>query len=159
MYSQVVHQASGIRRFWFGVSLQSPLRPILRSGNRSLNSLEMPLLASAFPNILPHVTCGQPAGRERATQLVSNCRGARLMGIRNQGSPCIIPLLWCLLAKSRTVIIAVAASSSVVQILHQRSQTVGLLSFESSRKASGECGPVAWSRIATVDLGHREHLK
>ena len=25
MYSQVVHQASGIRRFWFGVSLLPPL--------------------------------------------------------------------------------------------------------------------------------------
>jgi len=48
----------------------------------SLNSLEMPLLASAFSSVLPHVICGQPAGRECATQLVNNCRGARLMGIR-----------------------------------------------------------------------------
>jgi len=33
IYSQVVHQPSGIRRFWFGVSLLSPLRPIHRNGN------------------------------------------------------------------------------------------------------------------------------
>ena len=48
----------------------------------SSNSLEMPLLASAFSSVLPHVICGQPTGRECASQLVSNCRGARLMGIR-----------------------------------------------------------------------------
>ena len=42
----------------------------------------MPLLADAFTSVLPHVICGQPVGRECATQLVSNCRGARLMGIR-----------------------------------------------------------------------------
>jgi len=40
----------------------------------SLNTLEMPLLASAFSSVLPNVTCGQPAGREFATQLVSNFR-------------------------------------------------------------------------------------
>ena len=33
MYSQVVHRPSGIRRFWFGGSLLSPLRPVLRDGN------------------------------------------------------------------------------------------------------------------------------
>jgi len=48
----------------------------------SLNSLEKPLPVSAFSSALPHVICGQPAGRECATQLVHNCRGARLMGIR-----------------------------------------------------------------------------
>jgi len=47
----------------------------------SLNSLEIPLLASAFSSVLPHVICGQPTGRECATQLFNNCRGARLMGI------------------------------------------------------------------------------
>jgi hypothetical protein len=44
------------------------------------NSFEMPLLLSAFPNVLPKVICGQPIGREFDTQPVSNCRGARLMG-------------------------------------------------------------------------------
>jgi len=39
IYSQVVHQPSGIRRFWFGVSLLSPLRPILRNGNPLLKFL------------------------------------------------------------------------------------------------------------------------
>jgi len=39
MYSPVVHQPSGIRRFWFGVSLLSPLRPILRNGNPLLKFL------------------------------------------------------------------------------------------------------------------------
>jgi len=34
IYSQVVHEPSGIRRFWFGVSLLSPLRPILLNGNQ-----------------------------------------------------------------------------------------------------------------------------
>jgi len=75
--------------------------------NHSSNSLEMPLRLSAFEleleleleliqtqmaqkpmlraevfsTALPQVICGQPAGRECATQLLSNCRGARLMGI------------------------------------------------------------------------------
>ena len=39
IYSQVVHQPSGSRRFWFGVSLLSPLRPILRNGNPFLKFL------------------------------------------------------------------------------------------------------------------------
>jgi len=39
IYTQVVHQPSGIRRFWFGVSLLSPLRPILRNGNPLLKFL------------------------------------------------------------------------------------------------------------------------
>ena len=40
IYSQVVHQPSGIRRFWFGVSrLLSPFRPILRNGNPLLKFL------------------------------------------------------------------------------------------------------------------------
>ena len=39
IYSQVVDQPSGIRRFWFGVSLLSPLRPILRNGNPLLKFL------------------------------------------------------------------------------------------------------------------------
>ena len=39
IYSQVVHQPSGIRGFWFGVSLLSPLRPILRNGNPLLKFL------------------------------------------------------------------------------------------------------------------------
>ena len=38
----------------------------------SLNSLEMPLLASAFSSALPHVICGQPTGRECATQLLTS---------------------------------------------------------------------------------------
>jgi len=33
----------------------------------SLNSLEMPLLASAFSSVLPHVICAQPTGRECVT--------------------------------------------------------------------------------------------
>ena len=49
--------------------------------NHSQNSLEMPLRLSAFSNVLPQVICGQPTGRECATKLVSNCRGARLMSI------------------------------------------------------------------------------
>ena len=40
----------------------------------SLNSLEMPLLASAFSSALPQVICGQPTGRECATQLVNKCQ-------------------------------------------------------------------------------------
>ena len=39
IHSQVIHQLSGIRRFWFRVSLLSPLRPILRSGNPLLKFL------------------------------------------------------------------------------------------------------------------------
>jgi len=39
IYSQVIHQPSGIRRFWFGVSLLSPLWPILRNGNPLLKFL------------------------------------------------------------------------------------------------------------------------
>ena len=35
----------------------------------SSNSLEMSLLASAFSSALPHAICGQPTGRECATQL------------------------------------------------------------------------------------------
>jgi len=69
------------------VSFLSPLRHILRNGNPLLNSLEMPLLASAFYSVLPHVICGQPTGRECATQLSNNCRGARLMGIRAKCAP------------------------------------------------------------------------
>ena len=42
----------------------------------------MPLLLSAFSNVLPQVICGQPIGRECDTKPVSNCRGARLMGVR-----------------------------------------------------------------------------
>jgi len=48
----------------------------------SSNSLEMPLLASAFSSALPHVICGQAAGRKSATQLVNNCHDARLMAMR-----------------------------------------------------------------------------
>jgi hypothetical protein len=44
----------------------------------SSKSFEMPLLLSAFSNVLPQVICGQPIGRECDTQPVSNCRGARL---------------------------------------------------------------------------------
>ena len=63
------------------MSLRSPLRPILRNGKPLLKFLlEMPLLASAFSSALPHVICGQPTGREFATLLVNNFRGARLMG-------------------------------------------------------------------------------
>ena len=50
--------------------------------NHSSDSLEMPLRLSAFSNVLPQVICGQPTGRECATQLFSNYRGARFMGIR-----------------------------------------------------------------------------
>ena len=39
IYSQVFHQPSGIRRFWFGVCLLSPLWPILRNGNPLLKFL------------------------------------------------------------------------------------------------------------------------
>jgi len=39
IYSQVFHQPSGIRSFWFGVRLLSPLRPILRNGNPYLKFL------------------------------------------------------------------------------------------------------------------------
>jgi len=39
IYSQVVHQPSGIRRFWFGVSVLSSLRPVLRNGNPPLKFL------------------------------------------------------------------------------------------------------------------------
>jgi len=50
----------------------------------SLNSLEMPSLASAFSSVLPDVICGQPAGRECATNLANNCRGARTYEQRGQ---------------------------------------------------------------------------
>ena len=50
--------------------------------NNSSKSLETPFRLSAFSRALPHVICGQPTGRECATQLVCNCRGVRLMGIR-----------------------------------------------------------------------------
>jgi len=36
----------------------------------------------AFFNVRPHVISGHPFGRECATQPVSNCRGARVIGIR-----------------------------------------------------------------------------
>jgi len=49
MYSQVVHQPSGIRRFWFGVSLLSPLRPILRNGNPLLKFLGNALTGERIP--------------------------------------------------------------------------------------------------------------
>jgi hypothetical protein len=39
IYSQVTHQPSGIRRIRFGVSLLSPIRPILRNGNPLLKFL------------------------------------------------------------------------------------------------------------------------
>ena len=39
IYSQVVHQPSGIMKLWFGVSLLSPLRPVLRNGNPLLKFL------------------------------------------------------------------------------------------------------------------------
>jgi len=39
IYSQVAHQPSGIRRVWFGMSLLSPFRPILRNGNPLLKFL------------------------------------------------------------------------------------------------------------------------
>jgi len=48
----------------------------------SFNSSKIPLLLSAFSNVLPRVICGQPIGRECDTQPGSNCRGAQLMGIR-----------------------------------------------------------------------------
>ena len=48
----------------------------------SSKSFEMPLLLSVFSNVLLQVICGQPIGRECDTQPVSNCRGARLMGIQ-----------------------------------------------------------------------------
>jgi len=37
---------------------------------------------SAFSNVLPQVIRGKSIGRECDTQPVSNCRGARLMGVR-----------------------------------------------------------------------------
>jgi len=40
IYTEVVYQPLGIWRFWFGVSLVSPLRPILRNGNPLLKLLE-----------------------------------------------------------------------------------------------------------------------
>jgi len=43
MYSHIFHHPPGIRRFWFGVSLLSPLRLILRNGNPILK-----LLGNAF---------------------------------------------------------------------------------------------------------------
>ena len=49
IYSQVVHQPSGIRRFWFGVSLLSPLRPILRNGNPLLKFLENAFTGERIP--------------------------------------------------------------------------------------------------------------
>jgi len=74
---------------------------------QTLNSLEMLLLASAFSilqhsNPLPHVIW---PGRECAIPLVNNCRGARLMGIRetrNVASP----------AKNPVVIFIVAANAN-----------------------------------------------
>ena len=39
MYSRVIHQPSGIRRFGFRVSLLSPLRSVLRNGNPLLKFL------------------------------------------------------------------------------------------------------------------------
>ena len=42
----------------------------------------MPLLAGAFSSVLLHVICGQPTGRECATQLFNNCRGARLIHLQ-----------------------------------------------------------------------------
>jgi hypothetical protein len=55
----------------------------------SSNSFEMPLLLSAFSNVLPQVICGQPIGRVCGTEPVSNYRGARLMGTRyvRRGQP------------------------------------------------------------------------
>ena len=39
IYIRSAHQPSGIRRFWFGVSPLSPIRPVLRYGNPLLKFL------------------------------------------------------------------------------------------------------------------------
>ena len=41
-----------------------------------------PLHFRAFFNVRPHVISGHPFGLECATQPVSNCRGAQVIGIR-----------------------------------------------------------------------------
>ena len=76
----ISHQASG----GFGLELVCCLHFGLSFAIAigSLNSLEMPVLASAFSSVLPHVICGQPTGRECATQLVS--KGLWAYGPRGQ---------------------------------------------------------------------------
>jgi hypothetical protein len=56
----------------------------------SLKLAGRPLHLRAFFNVRPHVISGHPFGLECATQPVSNCRGARVIGILL----CII-LLFC----------------------------------------------------------------
>jgi hypothetical protein len=85
IYSRGVLQPSGIRGFGNGVSQLSRCLHFdlsLAMAIHSSKSFEMPLLLSAFSNVLPKVIRGQPIGRECDTQPVSNCRGVRLMGMR-----------------------------------------------------------------------------
>jgi hypothetical protein len=75
------------RRRRFRVRPRSPLRPILcyygtpfLKVNRVTGS---PLHFRAFFEALTHVVLGHPFGLVCATQPVSNCRGARVIGIRH----------------------------------------------------------------------------
>jgi hypothetical protein len=73
------------RRHRFRVRSRSPLRPVLCYGTMARHSLKLtgsPLYYRAFFNAQPHVISGHPFGLECATQPVSNCRGARVIGIR-----------------------------------------------------------------------------
>ena len=60
----------------------------------SLNSLEMPLLASEFSCVLPHVICGQPRRAENvlpnlsATAVVPGSWAYEQRGQPNEGADC-----------------------------------------------------------------------
>ena len=82
IYSRGVLQPSGIRRFGNGVSQLSPLRPVLGNGDPLSEILRIALTFERVLQRPAQIICGQPIGRECDTQPVSNCRGARLMGIR-----------------------------------------------------------------------------
>jgi len=69
IYSRGVLQPSGIRRFGNGVSQLSPLQPVLGNGDPLSKSFEMPLLLSAFSNVLPQVISGQPILRATDTAI------------------------------------------------------------------------------------------
>ena len=65
-----------------GVSLLSPLRPVLCNGEPLIELLGNALTFERVLQCRAPGHRGQPTGQECATQLVSNCRGARLMGVR-----------------------------------------------------------------------------
>ena len=67
-------------RFEYAHYLHSDLSSAM--ARHSLKLTGSPLHFKAFFDVRPHVISGHPFGLECATQPVSNCRGARVIGIR-----------------------------------------------------------------------------